>query len=992
MPSPDRYSNENFPRYKAALLRSTYLSCVTLSLALGLTLCNSHTVYAADSLKSMLEEAMKSSVYAPPPSKEPPKPKKTAPAEAEKAKQAETLRQREATLQKESAEKQKQEAVAKQRVMPVETAEPALRESIAPPTRATPAVEPARVRPAAVPARVTPIDEPSRVAPAALPPRVAPLAPAAVTPTIEASGKNAPLGLVPDLRPKSASQPLPTTAAEVDKPGRVDTANKKPTLVATPPAPTAVDLDSSLREAGVGGGTSRTPELSTERSTERSPEHSPEHSQAPASKPALVATPPVATAPEPSSAGREAKADSSTLRATEAATDTSTPTLSPEAAAAQASKLERLYSSGGKPTPKAATTVSPSAGQADTQRKSNADRSPSTEAAAPTAKGLLPDLGPALRKEAIPTEATSIPEEQRLAEQPIPGEGPEISAAPIQEPEGRQQEPEGRQAERTADLPIEVEKIDDAPSESEPLAMTWYKEQAKEGDKEAAYNLAMIYDTGFGVPVDYKKAMHWYAMAANKGHTDALLRLGMLYIVGKGSEASTIKGSGLVRRAAEKGDSLARMLNDKLLAKPVDGLDVPATVEKIRTTFYGSHPEQAAEQLLQMVARAEVQADTNRKASRFKGNETGSGAKSGSVGNPIPSFLAKTEVLSEVVLGDTLTVLRRHAKEGVADAQYEWGRMLETGNQVQADKEQALHWYSLAAAQEHPGAQYRLAIAHLYGIGVKPDPTLGTDLLKKAATQNHPLALKMQSYIGEGKDRIISPKQSVALPWNLEFAMEGNDGEAMVALGQMFVNGWGVRQDAEEGQHWLRKARTAGGEGADRQLRHLKADQDLNQPERRGNLRQDQGQDQNQNLSQESPPGVDVTASTAEEVSAAPPEAEPMPARRTRPSAEVLAAAATPAEEAPSSDALLAPNRVFKGTLPANSRAARETAKLGKEPGSASPKTTKLNASEMGFLDKVKYRATTLFQRDDHDSFKPVLLLFMGSLLGLSVYRFMKSR
>jgi hypothetical protein len=85
--------------------------------------------------------------------------------------------------------------------------------------------------------------------------------------------------------------------------------------------------------------------------------------------------------------------------------------------------------------------------------------------------------------------------------------------------------------------------------------------------------------------------------------------------------------------------------------------------------------------------------------------------------------------------------------------------------------------------------------------------------------------------------------------------------------------------------------------------------------------------------------------------------------------------------------------QLSKGTLPSNSpvaRKAEKNARANADPGPRRP--IRLKESEMGFMDKVKYRATNLFKHEDGDKFKPVFLLFMGTLLGLSVYRYMKER
>ena len=46
-------------------------------------------------------------------------------------------------------------------------------------------------------------------------------------------------------------------------------------------------------------------------------------------------------------------------------------------------------------------------------------------------------------------------------------------------------------------------------------------EAAEQGDARSQHNLADMYDTGKGVPTDYKEAAKWYRKAADQGHATA---------------------------------------------------------------------------------------------------------------------------------------------------------------------------------------------------------------------------------------------------------------------------------------------------------------------------------------------------------------------------------------------------------------------------------------------------------------------------------------
>jgi TPR repeat protein len=48
------------------------------------------------------------------------------------------------------------------------------------------------------------------------------------------------------------------------------------------------------------------------------------------------------------------------------------------------------------------------------------------------------------------------------------------------------------------------------------------------------YNLAVMYQFGQGVPVNYKQSIYWFMMAAEQGHTSSQHSLGVIYAEGRG--------------------------------------------------------------------------------------------------------------------------------------------------------------------------------------------------------------------------------------------------------------------------------------------------------------------------------------------------------------------------------------------------------------------------------------------------------------------------
>jgi TPR repeat protein len=64
-------------------------------------------------------------------------------------------------------------------------------------------------------------------------------------------------------------------------------------------------------------------------------------------------------------------------------------------------------------------------------------------------------------------------------------------------------------------------------------AMLWYKKSAVQGDERAQLHLGYMYAKGLGVAQDYKQAMIWYERAATQGQAMAQYNLAVMYYKGQ---------------------------------------------------------------------------------------------------------------------------------------------------------------------------------------------------------------------------------------------------------------------------------------------------------------------------------------------------------------------------------------------------------------------------------------------------------------------------
>lgn len=81
---------------------------------------------------------------------------------------------------------------------------------------------------------------------------------------------------------------------------------------------------------------------------------------------------------------------------------------------------------------------------------------------------------------------------------------------------------------------------------------------AEAGHTVAQAKLAGLYNTGHGVPQDYKKAVIWFRKAADQGYVLAQNSLGAMYATGQGVPQDLQEAANWCRKAAEQGDAMSQ--------------------------------------------------------------------------------------------------------------------------------------------------------------------------------------------------------------------------------------------------------------------------------------------------------------------------------------------------------------------------------------------------------------------------------------------------
>lgn len=396
---------------------------------------------------------------------------------------------------------------------------------------------------------------------------------------------------------------------------------------------------------------------------------------------------------------------------------------------------------------------------------------------------------------------------------------------------------------------VSVNAAQEHETETRPAASLWYQELAAQGDVDAKYNLGMMNEVGWSIPVDVKKAIRWYREAAKEGHAEAQLRLGMLYYLGLGAKKSKLKGESWIRKAAKQDHGFAKSLNEKLFKEDApDTLDQKGVLRKVREVYLQDEVK-AASLLFRLIDSAKqkstVQQQAKEKSTIRERRETRvivAGVKKGGsnktgvpkkitqvkknklerIESVVPEFIEKKSLKENRTLAQgNLATIRLQAKKGLSSAQYNLGRMYELGIKVPVDGSKALSWYKKSADQGYASAQYRLAISMLYGKSAERDEKMGRKWLSAAAGNGHQIAKNLLANLTD-KEGGYSPGNSIAVSWYLERAIAGNV-EAALSLGKIFEFGWGAGPDLREAVKWYQHAHMLGSKDAEELLRDSKA-------------------------------------------------------------------------------------------------------------------------------------------------------------------------
>lgn len=295
-------------------------------------------------------------------------------------------------------------------------------------------------------------------------------------------------------------------------------------------------------------------------------------------------------------------------------------------------------------------------------------------------------------------------------------------------------------------LPLAFYNAMDPDPAKQSMAFAEAKKQASSGNSMAALLLGMMYERGISVPADQVEAIYWYQQSAQNPVNQFIL--GTLYSQGTGLTKDVNKGRALLQQSADAGFSWANL--NLAILKHQNGEPFVAELDKAR-----QDGNSRAALLLADYYLLEAKDPENMRQAR-----------------DIYQYLAE-----------------KGNKEGQLKLAFLWDR----GLGGVANNALAAQWYTMAAEQGQPTAQYLLGQMYQLGkVGGQPDYA-ATKKWYTAAQSVYPQASVALGFVEETIDNDYA---NAAKEYSK--AADSGDATAQYNLGLIYENGKGVEVDRQK--------------------------------------------------------------------------------------------------------------------------------------------------------------------------------------------------
>ena len=337
---------------------------------------------------------------------------------------------------------------------------------------------------------------------------------------------------------------------------------------------------------------------------------------------------------------------------------------------------------------------------------------------------------------------------------------------------------------------------------------------AQQGNADAQAELGRRYQWGFGVKKDEQQAMHWIRQSAEQGNLYGLYNLAVMYEAGFGSlpkdkaQANHIYQSIVSQKHTVRTFNsawmavLGRMYNDGLGGLPKDNKEALFWCQTSAELGYvvgqynfgcmyenGSGIIQNYKQAVFWYREVADQGYADAQCSLGVMYEKGKGIEQDD--KQAAHWYSKA------------------AEQGDARGQCYLGVMYENGKGVVPDNKQAVNWYRKAAEQGDARGECNLGLMYGNGKGVVRDDRQAVDWYRKAAEQGD---ARGQCCLGlmyeNGKGGLVQDDKQ-AVDWYHKSAEQGY-AQGQFSLGLMYENGRGVVRDYKQAMSWFLEAAEQG--------------------------------------------------------------------------------------------------------------------------------------------------------------------------------------
>lgn len=259
---------------------------------------------------------------------------------------------------------------------------------------------------------------------------------------------------------------------------------------------------------------------------------------------------------------------------------------------------------------------------------------------------------------------------------------------------------------------------------------------AKAGCVPAMVNLGYLLERGRHVRRDYNEAIHWFETAAEQGNAEAQLQLGGCYQYGLGATPDFAAAAKYYRLAAGQTNYVAMKSLGYLL---MNGLGVATNEIEAKYWLLRAANEGANRRAMFDLGCwfSEKFPDTNALTEAFQWTKKSAELGDALAADSLASFYYRGWGVAETNLALYHIWRLKAALWGCTDAQFFMGQAYRTGDGVPVDAENSLLWYRRAAAKNHPGALYDLALRCLADKTNRASLLMANELMLRAARMGH---------------------------------------------------------------------------------------------------------------------------------------------------------------------------------------------------------------------------------------------------------------